>query len=69
MSTGVQLHGGKFSSEQLAIYLDAGHRYFLKGFLFKMDKVPARLSFRERKVSQPEVIEGVVDSKFLSPEM
>jgi hypothetical protein len=46
--------------------LDVGHRHSLKGLLFKTDKVPA---LGEMKISQPEVVEGTVETKLLSSEV
>ena len=48
---------GKFSSEQMAMSLDARHWPSLKGFLFEAGKVPACLPFREMKISQAAVLE------------
>lgn len=61
--------GGKFSSEQTAASLDAGHRHSSKGLLFKTDKVPAHLLLREMEISQLAVVESTMESKLLSPEV
>lgn len=49
--------------------LDTGHRHFLKGFLFKADKVPAYLALGKMKTSQPVVVEGSVETKLPCPEV
>lgn len=56
-----------FFLERTASCLDPGHRHFLKGFLFKADKVPAYLPLGEMKTSQPAVAEGTVETKLPSP--
>lgn len=48
---------GKFSSEQMAMSLDARHRPSLERFLCEADTVPDRLPFREMKISQAAVVE------------
>lgn len=52
--------------------LDAGQRHSLEGFLFETDKVPACLSIREMKTSQPAQpsrVEGALETRLLSPEV